>query len=379
MVIRFPLLRVFPTQGRIRGLQDLLRSFFSCPSPPAEHWLRLLGHMSSLIHLVPGSRRRTRLKLIQLNQQWNRWSMLDDHPVSWDSASRQDLELWLKDENLGQGQPLQVAIPDHLLYTDASTVGWGATLLQASVSGLWNIHEQMLHVNVLELRVIRLGLQHFTEVVMGSVVAVFSDNTMALAYLHREGDTHSILLNLEARQVLNWAEAHAVLILPQFVRGSVNVVADCLSRRHQSLSTEWTLHMDVCHLLWRVWGYPTVDLFATVSVRIPNFVSPFQDPAAIATDAFLYNWDNQDLYAFPPFPLIRRVLNKLQASRNTRLILIAPYWPQKEWFPDLLAASVEPPRRLPLRKDLLRQPHIHKFHTGLPGLQLTGWRLSSTF
>ena len=37
----------------------------------------------------------------------------------------------------------------------------------------------------------------------------------------------------------------------------------------------------------------------------------------IATDAFLYIWDYQDLYAFLPLPLIRKVFNKLQASRNT--------------------------------------------------------------
>ncbi|MPC91668.1 hypothetical protein E2C01_086721 [Portunus trituberculatus] len=59
-----------------------------------------------------------------------------------------------------------------------------------------------------------------------------------------------------------------------------------LEWRHQILSTEWTLHMDVCRQLWRVWGYPTVDLFATyVNYRIPNFVSSFQDLQAIATDA----------------------------------------------------------------------------------------------
>ena len=83
--------------------------------------------------------------------------------------------------------------------------------------------------------------------------------------------------------------------------------------------------MGVCRQYWQVWGYPTVDLFTTcLNYRIPNFVSPFQDPKAIA---FLYNWNYQDLYTFPPLPLISKVLNKLSASRNTRLILIAPFWP----------------------------------------------------
>ena len=100
---------------------------------------------------------------------------------------------------------------------------------------------------------------------------------------------------------------------------------------------------------------------------------------AVATDAFLYNWDHQDLYAFPPFPLIRQVLNKLRMAHQTNLILIAPFWPQREWFPDLIQASVDSPRRLPHRRDLLRQPHVRRFHQALPMLQLTAWKLSSEF
>ncbi|MPC52362.1 hypothetical protein E2C01_046230 [Portunus trituberculatus] len=52
-----------------------------CPSPPVKDWLRLLGHLSSLINLVPGTRRRMRLVQIQLNQQWDRQLMADDHPI----------------------------------------------------------------------------------------------------------------------------------------------------------------------------------------------------------------------------------------------------------------------------------------------------------
>ena len=54
------------------------------------------------------------------------------------------------------------------------------------MSGLWDIQERSLYINVLELRVIRLGLHHFIEVLRDSVVAVFSDNTTALAYLSRK-------------------------------------------------------------------------------------------------------------------------------------------------------------------------------------------------
>ena len=57
--------------------------------------------------------------------------------------------------------------------------------------------------------------------------------------------------------------------------------------------------------------------------------------------------------------------------------LIAPFWPQREWFPDLLELLSDVPITLSSRKDLLRQPHFHRFHQNLPMLQLTAWRLSS--
>ena len=371
-------LKVFPTETRLTNLRLQLESFLSVTSPPAKDWMALLGHMSSLIYLIPGARRRMRSLQLQLTGCWDRHLQGDDFLIPWECSVLQDLQWWSEDQHLRVGQSLQVASPDLFLYTDASTLGWGASLLQESISGLWSTQESSMHINVLELKAIWLGLSHFTGVLQGKTVAVFSDNATALSYLAKEGGTRSTSLNAEAQRILAWAEVHSVTILTQFVKGSSNVLADCLSRRAQIISTEWTLHHEVCSQLWKLWGYPTVDLFATrLNFRLPNFVSPFHDPCAVATDAFLYNWNHQDLYAFPPFPLVRQVLNKLRSAQGTSLILIAPFWPQKEWFPDLIQALVDIPRRLPLRRDLLRQPHFHRFHLGLHALALTAWRLSS--
>ena len=57
--------------------------------------------------------------------------------------------------------------------------------------------------------------------------------------------------------------------------------------------------------------------------------------------------------------------------------LIAPFWPQREWFPDHLELLSDIPIELPKRQDLLRQPHFHWFHENLQMLRLTAWRLSS--
>ena len=78
-----------------------------------------------------------------------------------------------------------------------------------------------------------------------------------------------------------------------------------------------------------------------------------------------------------PPAIIRKVLLKLRASHNCDLTLIAPFWPQREWFPDLLELLSDIPIELPKRRDLLRQSHFHRFHENLPMLRLTVWRLSS--
>ena len=72
--------------------------------------------------------------------------------------------------------------------------------------------------------------------------------------------------------------------------------------------------------------------------------------------------------------IIPRVLAKLRGSRGTELTLVAPYWPQRTWFPDLLHLSLAPPVALPVRQDLLRLPRSRNLYQGLHRLHLHAWR-----
>ena len=60
------------------------------------------------------------------------------------------------------------------------------------------------------------------------------------------------------------------------------------------------------------------------------------NPSALGTDALLQCWDGLQVYAFPPWSLIPLVLKKLRSSSRVLMTLIAPYWHQRPWFPDLL-------------------------------------------
>ena len=314
---------------------------------------------------------------LALNQGWDAVSMRDDVPVPWDEAVRLDLRWWTDLTNLEAGRSLRRAVPEICLFTDASRTGWGASLGPEVTSGLWSMVDLDLHINVLELRAIRLGLAAFTKRLHGCTVGLYADNTTALSYLAHAGGTRSRMLNSEAQAILSWAETNSVTLVPRFVRGSDNLLADCLSRPDRVFSTEWTLHKEICTALWKLWGAPLVDLFATrLNFCLAAFVSPVPDAMAVATDAFLFPWDGLEVYAFPPFALVRPVLNRLFQSKGTIMTLIAPFWPQKEWFPDLLRAIVEVLRRLLSRWDLLRQPHVRRFHAAPHELHLVAWRLS---
>ena len=184
-------------------------------------------------------------------------------------------------------------------------------------------------------------------------------------------------LNREAQHLLRWAELIDLSLVPQFIVGSQNVLADSLSRHQQFLGSEWTLSQEVVDELVARWP-TTVDLFATaLNYQLPVYFSRLSNLMAAGMDAFLQVWDGLQAYTFPPFALTHQVLNKLVSSKGTFLTLIALLWPQKEWFPELLSFAVAPPVPLPTRRELLRQPHFHRLHQNLPVLNFQPLRAVS--
>ena len=107
-----------------------------------------------------------------------------------------------------------------------------------------------------------------------------------------------------------------------------------------ALPTEWTLNNGVFRAILRELGEPGLDLFATcLNHKLPVYVSPCPDPKALALDALSLDWNTLPLvYAFPPMPILPKVLQKMKAS-TCRMILIAPAWPAQSWFPVPVSGS----------------------------------------
>ena len=217
-------------QKRVEKLLSIGDVFLSCEEQPVSSWLELLGVLSSMIQLVPGGRLRMRSLQIVLRRAWDHYDQTV--LVSWTPEIRLDLEWWLTRSRLEQGISLAQVSPQ---VSDASDVGLGAHLGEEVASGLWSHEEAALSINARELLAVENALLFFAPQISNSTVAVFADNSTAIAYLRNQGGTWSQLLNSISQRILWWAESLPVVLAPQFIMGRNNFMADSLSRPNQIL------------------------------------------------------------------------------------------------------------------------------------------------
>ena len=172
-----------PSPDRIARLLSLGGEFLSSVQQPAACWRSLLGALSSLTHLVPGGGLRMRSLQFQLHRHWDQ--VEDSTLVSWTPACRLDLLWWLDELRLQRGVSLAQVSPDLDFWSDASDVGWGGHLGPEVVSGLWSPDEVGVSINARELLAMEKGLLHFQSSLRGSTVAIYMDNSTAVAYLRK--------------------------------------------------------------------------------------------------------------------------------------------------------------------------------------------------
>ena len=118
-------LRVFPTLRQIQKLSLLLQDFLSTRSHPVSIWRQLLGMMSSMSALVPGSRLRMRALQIRLNVVGRLHT--NDIQVEWDSDSRPDL-MWWSDVSHLQVECLSASLSPNCVCSQTCRTQAGAPL-----------------------------------------------------------------------------------------------------------------------------------------------------------------------------------------------------------------------------------------------------------
>ena len=239
-------------------------------------------------------------------------------------TARSDLHWWIENvtdtSNTAAHGNCQVVV-----YSDASLTGWGGVFNSTTTGGQWTEGESQNHINC-----------H---------VKAMIDNTTAVSYINSMGG-RSLNCNQITRELWVWCVNHGIWLSAAHIPGKENVLADKESREKRS-DTEWKLNPELFDCIVTLWGTFSVDLFASrLNFQLKPFVSWRPDPEAMAIDAFSLDWREQYFYAFPPFSLINRVLQKVEQDQSQGIIIV-PMWNTQVWFPRLLHLLIDFPVTLP--------------------------------
>ncbi len=132
--------------------------------------------------------------------------------------------------------------------------------------------------------------------------------------------------------ILMWAFPRLASIRAMYVPGVSNVVADFLSH-HRPLPGEWRLNPEVVQMIWHRFGRANLDLFASKeSTHCPLWFSWTEQSSPLGQDALAHTWPDLLVYAFPPTPLIQPSLHRKRRGYY-KVLLVAPNWPGRPWFP----------------------------------------------
>ncbi len=362
------------TQERAQSVLNCLNTFKNRTAAPLKQFQRLLGHMAAavtplgLLHMRPLQH--------WLHGQVPRWAWQSGTlRVQVTPACRQTFTPWSDLSFLRAGVPLEQVSRHAVVYTDASAKGWGATFNGHAVSGVWTDPQLHWHINCLELLAVHLALNRLKRRLRGEHVLVRTDNTATVAYINRQGGLRSRRMSQLARHLLLWSRKHLRSLRAIHIPGLLNRTADELSRA--ALPGEWRLHPQTVQLIWRRFGLAQVDLFASLETSHCQLFYSLTD-GTLGTDALAHSWPRGlRKYAFPPVSLLAQTLCKVREEEE-QILLVAPYWPTRTWFPELMLLVTAPPWQIPLRKDLLTQRRGTLWHPRPDLWKLHVWSLDGT-
>ncbi len=169
---------------------------------------------------------------------------------------------------------------------------------------------------------------------------------MGMAPRHIPGLTHPVLPSHLQPLVgpcdsSGRSQKHLRSLRAVHVPGELNRAADELSRQH-ALPGEWRLHPEVLQLIWRRFGDAQVDLFASPDTSHCQLFFSLSE-GTLGTDALACSWPRGlRKYAFPPVSLLVQTLCKVREDEE-QVLLVAPYWPNRTWFPELMILATAPP------------------------------------
>lgn len=264
--------------------------------------------------------------------------------------------------------------PDLTITTDASLVGWAGICNGTKIGGRWTSLESVFHINVLELLAVCHAVKSFCLHKKDIHVKIYTDNTCVVSYITNKGGIKSELCNKYAKEIWLWCLKKNIWLSATHIPGISNE-ADFQSRNFNE-NVEWQLNRNIFKQIVKLFEVPIIDMFASrLNKQVDRFVSWKPDPEAEAINAFSLCWSDVLIYAFPPFSLVGRTVQKLREDKG-EMILVAPLWITQYWYPAVMQLLIEVPYVLKVTTDTLILPNTKKVHPLVGHLHLMVCRLS---
>jgi len=263
--------------------------------------------------------------------------------VSWDSVLRleandpciEELVFWNDNvKSLNLKRLLDYAVPEVIIYSDASSVATGAYMVKVADSIFhrnWSVTECSKSSTYRELKGVTLALDAYKDRLQNRSVQWFSDSQSCVKIVS-SGSMKSEL-QFEAIQIYNICIQNNIRLNVAWVPRGDNTIADEISKYFDR--DDWGVSKEFFNFMDSVWGPFTVDRFANdQNTKLSRFNSKYWCVNTSGVDAFAQNWESENNWLVPPIHLVCKVIIHLIECK-AQGTLIVPHWPSASFWPFL--------------------------------------------
>ena len=179
---------------------------------------------------------------------------------------KKELLWWKENLTLCNGTSLISPPPQILISSDASLQGWGTSCQGLKTGGPWSVKKQNFHINVLELKTVKLAIMSFTLKEKDAIlVHIPMDNMTALSYFMKMRGTKNQELTVISKEIWEYLLKRNITISTEYLPGSMNVEANKESRQTRDFN-EWKLNPTIFMKLCQIRGTPETGEITPVHV-----------------------------------------------------------------------------------------------------------------
>ena len=119
------------------------------------------------------------------------------HELTFRTQSQKALEdiKWWKEEAIKYHRKIDLAVPEHTVFTNALNEGWGGHFESLSTSARWDLRKIDLKINAKELAAVQKCLEALCADIHSSTILIKSDNNTTVSCLSKQGGCRFSILN----------------------------------------------------------------------------------------------------------------------------------------------------------------------------------------